>query len=65
MPRLAKGGWAQIKLEGRKLLASTYLGQVLEDSYKLNGFVLIRVSTAKGNLDTTINLTLKLDDIPF
>ncbi len=52
-------------LEGRKLLASTYLGQVLEDSYKLNGFVLIRVSTAKGNLDTTINLTLKLDDIPF
>jgi hypothetical protein len=64
-PRLAKGRWAQIKVTGRKMLASTTRGQQLEDSYKLSGYVTARVSMSKGDFDSIINLTMDVDALPF
>ena len=63
--RLSKGGWAQIKLRGRKLLATTIKGEVLKDSYTLSGYITVRVATAKGDFDATINLAMEVDEIPF
>jgi hypothetical protein len=65
LPRLARGGWAQIRLDGNKLLASTHRGQVLEDKYKLAGHIRVRISTAKGNLDSILNLALEIEEFPF
>jgi hypothetical protein len=52
-------------LKGRKLLASAISGQAIQDSYKLTGWMIVRVSTAKGDFDSTINVSLEVDEIPF
>jgi nucleoside 2-deoxyribosyltransferase len=65
MPRLTKGGWAQIKLVGKKMVATAFKGEELKDAYELTGVALLRVSTAKGDFDTLINLKVTADEIPF
>lgn len=65
MPRLAKGGWGQIKLIGEKIVGTAFKGEKLKDSYELTGVALLRVSTARGDFDSSINLKVVADEIPF
>ena len=61
MPRLAKGGWAQVKLIGTKIVATAFKGEKLEDSYELTEIALLRVSTERGDFDTSISLKVVAD----
>lgn len=49
IPRLAKGGWAQVRLVGKKTVATAFKGEEMADSYTLTGRALFRVSTAAGD----------------
>jgi len=62
--RLTSGGWAQVKVQGKKFLA--FKGnQELEDSYKVSGRVLIRVVTSERTFDFPMKIEVTCDDIPF
>jgi hypothetical protein len=65
MPRLAKGGWGQVKLIGEKIVGTAFKGEELKDSYELTGVALLRVSTARGDFDSSINLKVVADEFPF
>ncbi len=65
VPRLPRGGWAQIKIKGNKTLAYSFNGEELRDSYKLNGEVLFRVMTSRGDYRYPININMNIDEIPF
>lgn len=65
MPRLPKGGWGQVKLIGEKTVGTAFKGEQLKDSYELTGVALLRVSTARGDFDSPINLKVVADEFPF
>lgn len=63
--RLVKDDWAQVKLVGRKVVALAFNGEELKDSYALAGRVIFRMATPRGNFDTTVNLQITVDEMPF
>jgi hypothetical protein len=65
IPRLTKGGWAQIKIVGKKTVATAFKGEELKDEYELSGVAMVRVSTSKGNFDSLINVKVTAVEIPF
>ncbi len=62
--RLNSGGWAQVKVQGQKILAFKR-NQELEDSYKISGRVLIRVVTSERTFDFPMKIEVTCDDFPF
>jgi hypothetical protein len=65
VPRLSKGGWAQVKLIGEKVMGYSWDGVELKDSYKLTGKALVRVVTAHETYDYPLNLDVEANEIPF
>ena len=63
VPRLAKGGWAQIALVGYNYPWTSSGGEVLQEKYKLAAAMRVRVSTARGNFNSTINLNLEVEEL--
>jgi hypothetical protein len=63
--RLQRGGWANIKLNGSKLLATTFGGKKLKDEYKLSGHALLRVVTDTGPFDFKFDLNIEVSEMPF
>jgi len=63
--RIGKNGWVPIKISGSKIVATSFKGEVLEDSYKLTGFALVKIKTSKGDFDSRVDLNVTADDIPF
>jgi hypothetical protein len=62
--RLPAGGWAQLKLGGRKHLA--YAGdEPLKDSYRLTGRALMRINTTEGANDYPIDIDIEVEEFPF
>lgn len=62
--RLPAGGWAQIKLVGKKQLDFSMEGK-FQDRYRVYGKALIRVNTTDGSFDYPFNLDIEISDIPF
>jgi nucleoside 2-deoxyribosyltransferase len=63
--RLQRGGWANIKLNGSKLLATTFGGKKLKGEYRLSGHALLRVVTDAGPFDFKFDLDIEVSEIPF
>jgi nucleoside 2-deoxyribosyltransferase len=63
--RLNAGGWAQIKLSGRKFLEFAGKGKILKDKYKLSGRSLIRLTTSEGDFDHLIIIDVEVEEFPF
>jgi hypothetical protein len=63
--RVMKGGWAQVKLVGRKVLAYSFNGEELKDSYRLTGKSVVRVVTTTETFENLINLEVVVDEFPF
>jgi hypothetical protein len=62
--RLPAGGWAQLKLAGRKFLA--YAGdEPLKDSYRLTGKSLVRILTTEGTNNYPIDIDVEVEEFPF
>ena len=65
-PRIGQDGWAPLRLIGRKVVATAFKGETLEESYQLTGYSLVRVKTAEGDVDGRLDLSvLASSDIPF
>ena len=63
--RLHKNSWAQVKIQMKRTLASTFSGDELKDSYRLGGRGVLRLVTADGNFDYELVLDVTVEDIPF
>jgi nucleoside 2-deoxyribosyltransferase len=63
--RLNGGSWAQVKISGKKTVASAFGGEILKDSYRLSGRSLVRVMTTEGAFDYLIELDVNADYLPF
>lgn len=63
--RLPKDGWAQIKLIGEKVMARSWNGDEIKDSYKLSGKALVRVLTANSTFNYPLNMDLEVEEFPF
>lgn len=63
--RLRQKTWAQIRIEGKRLVASALDGEKLEDSYKVHGRCLFRLITSEGNADYEFLVDTAVDNVPF
>jgi nucleoside 2-deoxyribosyltransferase len=63
--RISQDGWAPIRIIGKKIVATAFKGEILEDSYRLTGYALIKIKTAKGDVESRLDLSVTADDIPF
>jgi nucleoside 2-deoxyribosyltransferase len=63
--RIGKNGWVPIKISGSKIVATSFQGEVLEDSYKLTGFALVKIKTSKGDFDSRVELNVTADAFAF
>ena len=63
--RLSPGAWAQVKITGRKHLASKFDGDELQESYRLAGRSLLEIATSEGSFREHIDLDVTVDEIPF
>ena len=65
LSRLSPGAWGNIKLTGKKTLATTFTGDELKDSYTVSGYIVIDIHTTEGVVSTEKNVTFELDAVPF
>ena len=63
--RLSAGGWAQIKLSGKKTVATAFKGEVLLDSYRMVGRAQMRIITSDGAFDYPLNIDVEVTEFPF
>jgi hypothetical protein len=63
--RLQRGGWAQLKFSGQKIVASATRGEELKDSYRLTGKSVLRFVTDEGHFDNELQLDVIADEFPF
>jgi hypothetical protein len=63
--RLSSGAWAPLKLNGSKILATSFGGKELKDSYKLAGRTLLEIVTSSGNFRKELNFEVEVDELPF
>jgi hypothetical protein len=47
------------------IVGTAFKGEELKDSYELTGVALLRVYTARGDFDSSINLKVVADEFPF
>lgn len=65
MDKIPKKGWCQVKLSAYKLLATTWEGDEIKDSYTLKGNILVEVVTELETYSKTIPLSTYIDILPF
>lgn len=63
--KIGKNGWSQFSLKLKRVLAEAYKGDVMQESYNLQGRVVMRIETSEGNIDTEFQLKVEIDDFPF
>lgn len=64
-PKIAAGGWLQIKLEASRFIRDIFDGDKIEDTYSLGGTILIELVSSEGTLKKPIPIHIKLETTPF
>jgi len=63
--RLPPGGWAQVKFSATSLLASSFRGEEIKDSYKVTGRSVLRIVTSEGHFDHEVAVDAVVEEFPF
>lgn len=63
--RMRKDSWAQLRFKAKKVLAWSFKGDELKDSYRVSGRSVLRIVTGEGNFDYEVPIDVTVDDIPF
>ncbi|OOE57248.1 hypothetical protein BZG13_11730 [Salinivibrio sp. ML323] len=63
--KLGAGGWSQIRLQAKRVIARAWNGDEIPDSTNIGGRGIIRLETTDGNYDHEFDFNLELSDIPF
>ena len=63
--RLQRTGWAQLRFEARRIVASKLRGGTLQESYQVTGRSMLRLVTDSGMFDYEISIDTVADEIPF
>jgi nucleoside 2-deoxyribosyltransferase len=63
--RLQKGGWAQVTLSMKRVLARATKGEEIKDSYRIRGKIALRIATSSGDFDNELSVDVVVDEIPF
>ena len=59
--RLQRGAWAPVKFSASKVLAFSWRGEEIRDSYRVNGRGNMRLVTDLGNFDYSLIIDLLVD----
>lgn len=65
VPRLSSGSWAQVKIIGTRNLWTKWSGDELKERYNLSGQVSIEIQTSDGVFKEEMNVTCKIEEVPF
>jgi nucleoside 2-deoxyribosyltransferase len=65
VPRVSPGHWAQIKVEGTKLVWSQWSGDDYKEKYNMTGYVSLEIVTSEGSFIENIDVSLEVEEIPF
>ena len=62
-----RGGWAQAKVKGEKIIAYIWdqEGKKFEDKYNVKGRSLVRVVTARNIYDKEFPMNVDVEEFPF
>jgi nucleoside 2-deoxyribosyltransferase len=65
--RLAQGAWTQVRCELETSFWRKWHDESIEakDEYRVQGFMMIEISTAEGIFPTRVDLNVQFDEIPF
>jgi hypothetical protein len=63
--RLQRTGWAQLRFRADRVVAYTFRGDELKDSYQITGRSILRLVTDKGLFDYEIPIDTVAEGIPF
>ncbi len=63
--RLLPGGWAQIKLKGRRSLWSKWSGEEAKETYRFSSPVHFELHTSEGILRYSVPVSVDFDEVPF
>lgn len=64
-PKIPKKGWIQIELNTSRIIAESWEGEEIKDSYSIQGNMLIEIATDKGNFSKKIPISIYIDTLPF
>lgn len=65
VPRLGPGGWAQVKLEGKKRVWSKWKGDELKEKYNLTGYLQVEIATSERAFTQQIDVEVECQEFPF
>jgi hypothetical protein len=63
--KIPKKGWTQIELNNSRIIANSWEGEEIKDSYTIQGNVFIEIATDKGNFSKKIPINVYVDTLPF
>jgi nucleoside 2-deoxyribosyltransferase len=63
--KIPKKGWTQIELVTTRIIAQSWEGEEIKDSYTIQGNVFIEIATDKGNFSKKIPISVYVDTLPF
>jgi nucleoside 2-deoxyribosyltransferase len=63
--KIPRKGWKEIEITSTKILAQSWKGDEIKDSYTINGNVYLEIVTDKGSFSKKLPLLLIIDNLPF
>lgn len=63
--KLSPGTWAQIKLEGKKIVWRKWKGDELKEKYTLSGFITFEIYTSEGVFSELMDVSVEVEEFPF
>lgn len=63
--KIPKKGWTEIELVSSKILANSWKGEEIKDSYTVAGNIYIEIITEKGSYSKRIPISVYIDTLPF
>lgn len=62
---LLKGGWAQIELNSKIIIAKKWKGDEIKDSYTIGGKMLLKINTDKHTYNFDLSMNQIVEEFPF
>lgn len=63
--KIPKKGWMLIELNTSRIIAESWLGEEIKDSYTIQGSIIIEIATDKGSFSKKTPISVYVDTLPF
>jgi hypothetical protein len=63
--KIPRKGWTQIELNVTRIIAESWAGEEIRDSYTIHGHLFLEIATDKGSFSKKMPISVYLDTLPF